>query len=201
MKSELRKPLSFIVKFYYLKIIYKYFSNSNKLEYCFVRQNKYFPNLKEGSDIDIYLLESSNLLEDLINYLKSRNILKFKVFTISKNIVHIDLLFKDRLIIKLDFCLNKINNSLLKPNNNLLYQTILNSRKFSFKYAFDKFEISFPNQDFDNLTRYMEYKLYPSKQHHLNKLNKISIDQQLELSKLVKEYLGLELELTLFKKI
>ena len=193
--GTITKPFMLILKLYYLKIIFTFFSSRKNIEYCFVKKNKTFPYLKQGSDLDIYLNASSNLLEDLLNYLDDSFILKFKVFNISKNIVHVDLLFNNKLIYKLDFCINKIENSIVKINNDLLNLTITNSENHTFKFSFKKFKISFPNRDYDNLIRYIEYKLYPSKIHHLEFLNKATAKEYEQLKILVEENLDKSLDL------
>ena len=89
-----------------------------------VKKNIHFPNLVIGSDIDIYLNNSNRFIEDLINIFENKLFLKYQKITKSKNKIHIDLMFKNKLIIKLDLHLGHLENSYLQKNNNLLLDSI-----------------------------------------------------------------------------
>ena len=48
--------------------------------------------------------------------------------------------------------------------------------------------INIPSNAYENLIRFVEYKIYPEKIHHLVYLDKLSDDEQLELKVMVKKY-------------
>ncbi len=154
-----------------LVVIFRFFESINRLNFVLIRKSSTFPNIKQGSDLDI-LTTNIQLIENEINkFLTKYKKINLKTIYKSSNHCHFDLFFGKVFIIKLDiftpgFNLNEIENS-----EKFLEQILSKKEIYNFRFLLNDYKVFIPSDLDEVILRYLEFHKNPYKIHHKEYVN------------------------------
>lgn len=186
------------------KIIFNIFKSIEDCKYVLVGHDKILSkNITFGFDLDFFCEKKDIFIKKispLINFYIKKNY-DIEIFEIEKHHTQIDLIYKKKLILKLDIYDSQYENNFFKKNFitkiiRFRKKRFLNLRKSSFIYIPCK-----KDEIFLRYTKYLESK--GKKQKHLNYYLYFKSNKNLQLSfrKYIKSrQLGLKITFDIFKK-
>ena len=181
-----RNLYKFFTRKKHLLKIYSFFNESLSAEYILIKKNINFPNIPQGSDFDIYVLNEESFSNSLISYFEKFENYKITLMKTKIRSNQVDLYYKGRFIYKFDLLDSAHIPDIF--NKSFIEDSLNKKTVHHFLFKGKKMKINIPENAYENLIRFVEHKIYPEKIHHLKHIENLHGSETEELKRMIKKY-------------
>ena len=194
MLKSLKKKLIQIYKNFFLYIsmnkhliiIYSFFNEVILEEYILVKKSIKFPDIPQGSDFDLYVLNEENFSKLVVSYFEKIDNYEITLIKSKVGSSQLDIHYKDRFIYKFDLLDSAHIPDIF--NKSFIEDSLNKKTVHHFLFNGKKMKINIPDNAYENLIRFVEHKMYPEKIHHLKHIENLQASEIEELKRMIKKY-------------
>ena len=194
MLKSLKKKLIQIYKNFFLYIsmnkhlisIYSFFNEVILEEYILVKKSIKFPDIPQGSDFDLYVLNEENFSKLVVSYFEKIDNYEITLIKSKVGSSQLDIHYKDRFIYKFDLLDSAHIPDIV--NKSFIEDSLNKKTVHHFLFKGKKMKINIPDNAYENLIRFVEHKMYPEKIHHLKHIENLQASEIEELKRMIKKY-------------
>ena len=194
MLKSLKKKLIQIYKNFFLYIsmnkhlisIYSFFNEVILEEYILVKKSIKFPDIPQGSDFDLYVLNEENFSKLVVSYFEKIDNYEITLIKSKVGSSQLDIHYKDRFIYKFDLLDSAHIPDIF--NKSFIEDSLNKKTVHHFLFKGKKMKINIPDNAYENLIRFVEHKMYPEKIHHLKHIENLQASEIEELKRMIKKY-------------
>jgi len=194
MLKSFKKKLILIYKNFFLYIsmkkhliiIYSFFNEVILEEYILVKKSIKFPDIPQGSDFDLYVLNEENFSKLIVSYFEKINNYEITLIKSKLGSCQLDIHYKDRFIYKFDLLDSAHIPDIF--NKSFIEDSLNKKTVHHFLFKGKKMKINIPENAYENLIRFVEHKIYPEKIHHLKHIENLHGSETEELKRMIKKY-------------